>query len=236
MNISALARPLMHFAVAFFVSDVTAQALPRANTGPLPPQYEIHADGSVSLRICHNSSCASERQMRFSKEDMSSVEAQMQTCPSGDNPAIESPAKFALQRLRIGVWQMELLAKKYYPLLANDLPVNDQEFGVEGRTDCVDNSTNTTTFLHVLSELGWLPGWSVEKPSVRKPWDINRVHWTAVVKDASGQRWSVDSWYRRHGHLPFVMPLENWGREELAWDVPHNSFNAYPKLVTQLCR
>lgn len=92
--------------------------------------------------------------------------------------------------------------------------------------------TNYRQILNISWPFG---GWSVEKPAVRRPWDIDRVHWTAEVKDASGQRWSVDSWYRRHGHLPFVMPLESWRREELAWDVPHNNLNAYPKLVTQLC-
>mgnify|MGYP001816755304 FL=1 len=167
---------------------------------------------------------------------MLAVKAQLQTCPAGEGRSSNTGNKPGLQRVRIGIWQMELLAKKYYPPLANDLPVNDQEYGVEGRTDCVDNSTNTTTFLHVLSELGWLPGWSIEPPAVRKPWDINRVHWTAVVKDVAGKHWSVDSWYRRHGHLPFVMPLINWQREERAWDMPHQNFNAYPKLVTELCR
>ena len=151
------------------------------------------------------------------------------------NKAGESNRFSLIQRLRIGVWQMELLAKKHYPPLANDLPVNDQEFGVEGRTDCVDNATNTTTFLKVLLELGYLQGWQIIEPKVRKPWDINRVHWTAAVRDSSNKTWSVDSWFRRHGHLPFVMPLSNWQREELAWEGPHQQLNPYPKNVADLC-
>ncbi len=219
--------------IIFYSNNGAAQAPPRANTHPLPPQYEIHRDGSVSLRVCFNASCAGQQTMLFSAEEMTSVAAQMKTCAK--NPG-ESNRNTLIQRLRIGVWQMELLAKKHYPPLANDLPVNDQEFGVEGRTDCVDNATNTTTFLKVLLELGHLQGWQIIEPKVRKPWDINRVHWTAAVRDSSNKTWSVDSWFRRHGHLPFVMPLSNWQREELAWEGPHQQLNPYPKNVADLCQ
>ena len=213
-----------------------ADAPPRANTEPLTPRYELNEDGSIALVVCYNSSCARQREMVFTREDLALVHTQLQTCPLPGSEASQAHGvSHAVQRLRIGVWQMELLAKKYYPPLGNDLPVNDQEFGVEGRTDCVDNTTNTTTFLHIMSDLGWIPGWTVLAPAVRKPWDINRVHWTAVAADQSGQQWSVDSWYRRHGHLPFVMPLKNWRREELAWNGPHQALNPYPKQVSELC-
>lgn len=205
-----------------------AQAPMRANTEPLQPEYQLHEDGSVSLRVCYNASCAGQKTMTFTADDMQQVFAQMDVCPTNS-------VEYGLQRVRIGIWQMELLARKYYPPLGNDLPVNDQEFGVEGRTDCVDNSSNTTTFLSVLQDLGQLPGWSVQSPSVRKPWDINRVHWTAVAKDSGSKLWSVDSWFRRHGHLPFVMPLGNWKREELAWEGVHNARNPYPKSTVELC-
>ena len=226
---------LMAIACLGFTLQAVAAPPRRANTEPLAPRYDIQNDGSVSLTVCYDSSCAGERSMLFTREDMAVVQAQLETCELATQTNNPKNRDVALQRLRIGVWQMELLAKKYFPPLGNDLPANDQEFGVEGRTDCVDNTTNTTTFLHILSELGWLPGWSVISPAVRKPWHINRVHWTAVVKNGTGERWSVDSWYRRHGHLPFVMPLVNWQREERAWDAPHQQINRYPKLVSQLC-
>ena len=59
-----------------------------------------------------------------------------------------------LQRVRIGIWQMELLAQKRQPLLANDLAINDFDAAVEGRMDCVDNSSNTTTYFHILRDIG----------------------------------------------------------------------------------
>ena len=126
-----------------------------------------------------------------------------------------------LQRIRIGIWQMELLAQKYVPVLSNDRAINDQEKNVEGRTDCVDNASNTTAFLHILSDLSALPDWSVTVPKVRSMFQLTRVHWTAVVMDdKSGDLWSVDSWFRRHGHLPYVMPLDEWVDEKKGWEAP----------------
>ena len=232
MKFFQLSASLLWLATILHPHTASAQAPARINTQPLPPQYEIHRDGAVSVRVCFNASCAGQQTMIFSAEEMSLVAAQMKTCATDDGKTKQNDL---VQRLRIGIWQMELLAKKHYPPLANDLPVNDQEFGVEGRTDCVDNATNTTTFLKVLIELDLLRGWQVIDPKVRKPWDINRVHWTAVVQDDNNKKWSVDSWFRRHGHLPFVMPLSNWQREELAWEGPHQQYNPYPKNITDLC-
>ncbi|MEM7469212.1 MAG: hypothetical protein AAF387_20335 [Pseudomonadota bacterium] len=218
-------------ALLFFLA---AEAAPpeRIHSKPLAPDYQINPDGTVSLTVCYNASCAAQKRLRFDNNDLKYVKTQIQSCRIAPG---EHTTHKHLQQLRIGVWQMESLARKYHPPLANDLPVNDQEFGIEGRTDCVDNATNTTTFINVLIDLGYLNDWHVVKPAVRKPLDINRVHWTAVVSDVNNRQWSVDSWFRRHGHLPFVMPLNNWRREELAWKGEHQRFNPYPKTVPELC-
>lgn len=199
------------------------------NTRPLAPDYRFNADGSVRLRICYNSSCARTEDLVFTSEELDGVVAQMRVCPAGT-------LHDRLQRIRIGIWQMEVLARKHQPLLANDRAVNDREYGVDGRTDCVDNASNTSTFLQVLSDLGELDGWSVASPRVRKRFDFNRVHWTAVVIDqATGEAWAVDSWFRPHGHLPFVLPFSQWKREKRGWEPPFDVLNPYPKHSYELC-
>lgn len=140
-----------------------------------------------------------------------------------------------LQRLRIGIWQMETLAQKYQPLLANDDAINTKDGGLEGRMDCVDNVSNTTTYLRVLQEMDLIPGWSLAPPQVRDLFSFD-VHWTAVIVDTKRrQRWSVDSWLRPNGHLPFVMPLADWSRGELPWEAPFSRRNSYPSQIEQLC-
>ena len=52
-----------------------------SSSRPLPPDYEIHADGSVSLRLCFNWSCASRQRLTFSATEMNEVVQQMAWCP-----------------------------------------------------------------------------------------------------------------------------------------------------------
>lgn len=196
---------------------------------PLPPEYVIRPDGSVTLRICFNWSCARRQTMTFTPNDMALLKKPMVLCPG-------TSLHDRLQRVRIGIWQMELLAQKYQPLLANDLAINDFEEGVEGRTDCVDNASNTTTYLHILRDIRELAGWTVSSPKVRSLFDITAVHWTAVIIDTeSGLPWSVDSWYRPNGHLPMVMPLRSWIDKKKAWEPPFERINATPHSIYELC-
>ena len=196
---------------------------------PLPPEYVIDSDGSVTLRICFDWSCARRQTMTFTPNDMALLKRNIALCPG-------TSLHDRLQQVRIGIWHMEVLAQKYQPLLANDLAINDFEAGVEGRMDCVDNASNTTTYLHILRDIRQLAGWTVSSPKVRSPFDITAVHWTAVINDTeSGLHWSVDSWYRPNGHLPMVMPLPSWIDEKKAWEPPFKRLNSTPHSIDALC-
>ena len=197
---------------------------------PLSPEYKIGADGSVTLRICFNWSCARRQTIIFTPGDMALLKQSMALC-SGTS------LHDRLQHVRIGIWQMQLLAQKYQPLLANDLAINDLEAGVEGRLDCVDSASNTTTYLQILRDLRELAGWRVASPTVRNRYDLTAVHWTAVIIDTgSAVPWTVDSWYRPHGHLPMVMPLPSWSDEKNAWEPPFARMNATPHSTSELCK
>lgn len=168
--------------------------------------------------------------MTFTHDDVALLKRSMATC-SGQS------LHDRLQRVRIGIWQMELLAQKYQPLLGNDLAINDFETGLDGRMDCVDNSSNTTTYLSILRDIGELNGWAVSAPKVRNRLNISAVHWTAVIIDTESRlSWSVDSWYRPNGHLPMVMPLSSWMDKKNAWEPPFERLNATPRSIDGLCR
>lgn len=199
------------------------------HTRPLAPDYEILADGGARIGVCFNSSCARRSEVTLSQADFRDVARHLAVCA-------EDSLDSRLQRVRLAVWRMEALVEQRLPVLANDRAVNDSEFGIDGRTDCVDNATNTTTYLHVLRELGVLSGWTVAEPRVRQRFNVERVHWTATIIDpASGARWSVDSWFRPNGHLPFVMDLAAWRDEQIAWEAPYAILNRTPRESRELC-
>lgn len=195
---------------------------------PRRPDYRVSELGSVSLSVCYNWSCAEVRRLELGAKELTQVVRQMDLC-QGDG------IHDRLQRLRIGVWGMELLAMRYIPALGNDRAVNDRDADLEGRTDCVDNASNTSNFLALLAELGAIPGWTLGKPRVRDLFTKD-VHWTATVMDqASGATWAVDSWFRHHGHLPFVSPVADWETGRKPWEPPLDRFNPYPEALRKLC-
>ena len=84
---------------------------------------------------------------------------------------------------------------------------------IKGQMDCVDESINTDSFLRYLQSRGWLKHHTVVRRTTRGSFIDGRYpHWTAVIKDTSGQSWAVDSWYEAGGGLPDIMPLQEWKR------------------------
>lgn len=200
-----------------------------SNSRPLPPEYRIYPDRSVTLRICFNWSCSHQDTVTFQAADMAKVSAEMQRCPV-------SSQQERIQRVRVGIWQMQLVAQRYLPVLKNDREINDFDQDLEGRLDCVDSATNTGTYLRILSDMGLLDGWTPAEAEVRDVLDPQAVHWTAVLMDRATQTpWSVDSWFRAHGNLPYLLPLKSWRASEKGWEPPHSALNPYPQYLEELC-
>lgn len=81
----------------------------------------------------------------------------------------------------------------------------------KGQMDCIDESTNTHSLLLFLEQNGMLKYHEVE-PNVSRGifLDGRYPHSTAVLRDPSGRKWAVDSWYEPTGGLPDVMALDEW--------------------------
>lgn len=83
-----------------------------------------------------------------------------------------------------------------------------------GQLDCVDESTNTTVYLLLLKEKGWLKFHDINAPTSRLP-IIHAGHWphqTAVIRETGqyDKLYAVDSWFRDNGADADIVPLEQW--------------------------
>jgi len=97
---------------------------------------------------------------------------------------------------------------------SSDLPA--MQFGkpADDQLDCIDEATNTTSLLLLLSQNGYIKHHKVEAPSARGFFlDLRYPHATAVLTDlGSGEKWAIDSWPRANAEPPLVMPLAEWKR------------------------
>lgn len=84
-------------------------------------------------------------------------------------------------------------------------------FGQPGQLDCIDESTNTTTYLRLLERGGLLRHHRVLERSTRFGLFVGMPHTTAVIEEtASGDRYAVDSWFLDNGQPPYIARLEVW--------------------------
>ena len=84
-------------------------------------------------------------------------------------------------------------------------------FGKPSQMDCIDESTNTNTYLTMLERDGLLKHHTVVSRSTRFGLFVGMPHTTAVIRDnETRQRYAVDSWFHDNGKPPYIERLELW--------------------------
>lgn len=79
-------------------------------------------------------------------------------------------------------------------------------FTTEGRTDCVDESMNTTRYLKMMVRDKLIQFHTVQERVYRF-----FPHWTAVIAEkTTDQKYAVDSWFYDNGVPPVILLLEWW--------------------------
>ena len=78
--------------------------------------------------------------------------------------------------------------------------------------DCMDETTNTTTYVTLLQNHGLLRWHQAGQPASRGFFlDVRWYHETAVlVERGSGVEYAIDSWVDDNGKPPLIQPLEDW--------------------------
>lgn len=175
-----------------------------------PGNYKTYLEGRKvglstpeKIRHCHGYGCAFISDVPFTKADMKHIRAIFQ--PASRNAEQER------QRISqaIGLFERKIGPRDG---TGNDIRGTFRETGPY-QLDCVDESTNTTTFLSILENENLLKFHMVKSPTMRVP-IIHAGRWphqTAVIEEtATGTLYAVDSWFRDNGAPADIITLKEW--------------------------
>jgi hypothetical protein len=149
--------------------------------------------------VCFNYGCQALATVRFEPPELGEVKRLFAdaTSPQAEREAIARAmgSLYFHAALQTPTWR--------------DRGGNIADEGQEGRMDCIDHATNTTTYLALLERNGWLRFHSVASPVQRGR--FLAVHWGAQLRENGGEaRWIVDTWFFDPGTPATIYPLDEW--------------------------
>jgi hypothetical protein len=158
--------------------------------------------GAGRLDVCHGFGCHFKSKLALGVADgkrLSRIMAAGAASPKAERAAVSEAVRFYEDRAArvVGV---------------RDRPKSDaSQFGKRGQMDCIDESSNTRSLLVYLERRGLLKHHHVDRNVTRGFLIDGRYpHSTAVLREKSGKKWTVDSWYEPAGGRPDIMPLSEW--------------------------
>tara|TARA_R110001583_G_scaffold177418_2_gene332557 strand:+ start:62132 stop:62824 length:693 start_codon:yes stop_codon:yes gene_type:complete len=150
--------------------------------------------------ICHGHTCSRTAYIHLSSSQWSTIEA-----------LFSPPAVTAMQERKqiiLAIALLETMTGKQSGT-DKDRAKNYVANGVNGQLDCIDEATNTTVYLRMLSEANLLL--YHQQASRTSRGGLFSPHNTATIIDIKSQtRYAVDSWFDNNGEPPVIIPLALW--------------------------
>jgi hypothetical protein len=163
---------------------------------------KINDAGSTRIEICHGFGCHFRSALDLGAADgkrLSRIMAAGAFSPKAERAAVSKAVRYYEKRAAgvIGIPdQPKSIASQYHR---------------RGQMDCVDESTNTRSLLLYLERRGLLKHHTVDRNVTRGfLLDGRYPHATAVLRDRSGTKWAIDSWYEPASGPPDIRPLSEW--------------------------
>ncbi len=180
--------------------DIASEISSRVTADPTPSDFSV----------CHSHGCSKVVPTAISDDQWASVTGFLETPPSS--------AGDERRQLVLALAQMEKVVGEKVGT-SQDLGGNMAGFGRKYQLDCVDEMTNTGTYLTMLSKEGLLRFHTPERRVTQS--FFARSFWThtvATVKESeTGQEYIIDTWVLDNGETPYIMPIEDWDEgKELA--------------------
>jgi hypothetical protein len=152
------------------------------------------------VSICYNYGCARSAEVQLRGAQLSRIH--MLFSWAGD-------AEEERQAISQAIGLFQVSAGEQTPTF-RDRGRNSPDEGVDGRMDCIDHARNTSEYLHLIEERGWLRFHRVLEPVKRAPLIFNE-HWSArIAEKESDEEFVVDSWFFDNGHPAAIFTLAEW--------------------------
>ncbi len=176
--------------------------------------FKVDAPNKNRVSVCHGYSCKFQTKFTFTDADVAEIKAIFKKVKKDDTAGEER---------RAVAYAIGWIENRVGKAIGTDKDRPGMDFAATGdksQQDCVDESTNTSSYLLVLANNGLLKHHTVGTPFAKDQlWRgvAGWTHWTAVLKDtATNQKWAVDSWIYQNGENPAVVETDKWYIEDLA--------------------
>jgi hypothetical protein len=179
--------------------------------GPVSQHYiDFHTEAprNNTVYVCHAYGCRMQTAFRFTDADIAQIKTLMTKTRKADTPYEER---------RAVAYAIGWMERRTGDVIGTSADRPGMDFSASGdptQQDCVDEATNTTSYLLILERNGLLKHHTVGTPFSKE--NLLRgvagwPHWTAVLKEnATSQKWAVDSWIYANGENPAIVEAERW--------------------------
>ena len=160
-----------------------------------------NASSSREFKVCYNFGCKTSEIVNLTDKEWQEVVGWFK-------PAAKT-AEQERQQIKQAIGWMEVVVGNHTPTFRDtglDLDYNGE---FPGQLDCIDESLNTTTYLKLFEQHGFLHHHRVLERAYRKA--IFDQHWAGRIEEIhTRQQYAVDSWFQRNGILPYMQPIAEW--------------------------
>lgn len=170
--------------------------------------FNVPAPKGSTVYVCHAYGCRVKTKVRFGPEQLKEITALMKKMRRDDSPKEERRA------VAYAIGWMETYVGKIIGTSADRPGMDFTASGDPTQQDCVDEATNTTSYLSVLQNNHLLKYHTVSAPIAKENYFrgiAGWTHWTAVLTETDNhKRWAVDSWIYKNGENPAIVETNKW--------------------------
>jgi hypothetical protein len=177
--------------------------------------FSVPEPKGATVHVCHAYGCRNQTKVRFSDKDLADIKALM--------TKYRTKADTAEDERRAVAYAIGWIETDVGEKIGTKTDRAGMDFAGSGdptQQDCVDEATNTTSYLTVLVNAGLIKHHTIGTPFAKENYlrgISGWTHWTAVlVEKANTQKWAVDSWIYANGENPAIVKAEDWYIEDLA--------------------